>query len=59
MNNKNPETDIRVKVEEQKSKADKPLECPHLYQGSDKQKGDTILNMTTDFSALYQTSKVS
>ncbi|CAO2608838.1 hypothetical protein LEMLEM_LOCUS13971 [Lemmus lemmus] len=31
-NNKNPGTDIGVQVEDQKSKADKPLESPQLYE---------------------------
>ena len=32
-NNKNPETDIGVQPENQKSKAAKPLEKSYLYQG--------------------------
>ena len=32
MNNKNPETDIGVQPEDQKSKAAKPLESSYLYE---------------------------
>ena len=32
-NNKNPETDIGVQAEDQKSKTAKPLEKSYLYQG--------------------------
>ena len=32
MNNKNPETDIGVQLEDQKSKAAKPLESSYLYE---------------------------
>ena len=35
MTNKNPETNIGVQAEDQKSKATKPLESSYLYQGSD------------------------
>ena len=56
MTNKNPEIDIGVQPEDQKNKAAKPLESSYLYQGSDKQRGDPVLSVTADCSALHQSS---